>query len=327
MLEQTTSLPRRLSLCLKLLNRKNRMITTDNGQFANLAAVYVRMSTEHQQYSTSNQMDAIREYATRRGLTIVKVYSDEGKSGLNIQGRDSLAQMLKDVQSGNVQFSCILVYDVSRWGRFQDADESAYYEYICRQAGVAVHYCAEQFENDGSPVSTIVKGVKRAMAGEYSRELSSKVFQGACRLIQLGYKQGGTAGFGLRRMLVDQSGQKKALLKIGEHKSLQTDRVILVPGPEDEVKLVKWIYGAFLDEGKTESDIAAALNAQALLTDFGRAWTRGTVHQVLTNEKYVGNNVYHRTSFKLKHNFQSILGLKTSQRLDLTRGSLTSDLF
>ena len=300
MLEQTTSLPRRLSLCLKLLNRKNRMIKTDNGQFANLAAVYVRMSTEHQQYSTSNQMDAIREYATRRGLTIVKVYSDEGKSGLNIQGRDSLAQMLKDVQSGNVQFSCILVYDVSRWGRFQDADESAYYEYICRQAGVAVHYCAEQFENDGSPVSTIVKGVKRAMAGEYSRELSSKVFQGACRLIQLGYKQGGTAGFGLRRMLVDQSGQKKALLKIGEHKSLQTDRVILVPGPEDEVKLVKWIYGAFLDEGKTESDIAAALNAQALLTDFGRAWTRGTVHQVLTNEKYVGNNVYHRTSFKLK---------------------------
>jgi hypothetical protein len=37
-----------------------------------------------------------------------------------------------------------------------------------------------------------------------------------------------------------------------------------------------------------------------VLTDFGRLWTRGTVHQVLTNEKYIGNNVYHRTSFKLK---------------------------
>ena len=44
-------------------------------------------------------------------------------------------------------------------------------------------------------MSTIIKGVKRTMAGEYSRELSTKVFQGACRLIQLGYKQGGTAGF------------------------------------------------------------------------------------------------------------------------------------
>lgn len=138
------------------------------------------------------------------------------------------------------------MYDVSRWGRFQDADESAYYEYICRRAGVSVHYCAEQFENDGSPVSTIVKGVKRAMASEYSRELSSKVFQGACRLIQLGFKQGGTAGFGLRRMLIDQSGERKALLKMGEHKSIQTDRVVLVRGPEDEIKIVREIFQVFI---------------------------------------------------------------------------------
>jgi DNA invertase Pin-like site-specific DNA recombinase len=208
--------------------------------------------------------------------------------------------MIQDVADGKANYSSILVYDVSRWGRFQDADESAYYEYICRKAGVSVHYCAEQFENDGSPVSTIVKGVKRAMAGEYSRELSSKVFQGACRLIQLGYKQGGTAGYGLRRMLIDQNGEKKAVLKMGEQKSLQTDRVVLVAGPEQEVLVVRGIYRAFLEESKLESEIAAGLNAQGLLTDFGRAWTRGTVHEVLTNEKYIGNNVYHRTSFKLK---------------------------
>jgi len=276
------------------------MSIEDTGLPITPAAAYVRMSTEHQQYSTSNQMDVIREYAKRRGLEIVKVYSDEGKSGLNIQGRDSLAQMINDVQEAGQPFSSILVYDVSRWGRFQDADESAYYEYICRRAGFGVHYCAEQFENDGSPVSTIVKGVKRAMAGEYSRELSSKVFQGACRLIQLGYKQGGTAGFGLRRMLIDQNGQHKAVLKMGEQKSLQTDRVILVPGPDEEVKIVQWIYRAFVNDGKCEAEIAKTLNAQGVLTDFGRAWNRSTVHQVLTNEKYIGNNVYHRTSFKLK---------------------------
>jgi DNA invertase Pin-like site-specific DNA recombinase len=269
-------------------------------RLTNLAAAYVRMSTEHQQYSTSNQLDVIKEYAKRRGLEIVKLYSDEGKSGLNIQGRDSLGQMIKDVQSREAQYSSILVYDVSRWGRFQDADESAYYEYICRQAGVSVHYCAEQFENDGSPVSTIVKGVKRAMAGEYSRELSTKVFQGACRLIQRGFRQGGSAGFGLRRMLVDQAGQMKTMLRMGEQKCLQTDRVILVLGPEDEVTVVRWIYQMFVEEEKLESEIAATLNSRGVLTDFGRAWTRGTVHQVLTNEKYVGNNVYHRTSFKLK---------------------------
>lgn len=144
------------------------------------AAQYVRMSTEHQRYSTENQADAIRQYAERRGLEVVRTYADEGRSGLRLDGRDGLKRLIEDVQRGTADFTTILVYDVSRWGRFQDADESAYYEYICRRAGIAVQYCAEQFENDGSPVSTIVKGVKRAMAGEYghgtswtSRELYS----------------------------------------------------------------------------------------------------------------------------------------------------------
>ena len=245
-------------------------------------------------------MDVIREYATRRNMEIVMVYSDEGKSGLSIQGRASLAGMIADVESKRTNFSCILVYDVSRWGRFQDADESAYYEYLCKRAGIAVHYCAEQFENDGSNISSIFKSVKRGMAGEYSRELSAKVFRGACRLIQLGFKQGGTAGFGLRRMLVDHTGQKKGLLKMGEHKSIQTDRVILVPGPEEEVETVRWMYNAFVNEGKNEGEIMKLLNERGILTDFQRPWTRGTVHEVLTNEKYLGHNVYHRTSCKLK---------------------------
>jgi DNA invertase Pin-like site-specific DNA recombinase len=269
-------------------------------EWLNNAAVYVRMSTEHQQYSTSNQMDVIREYAKKRGQEIVKEYSDDGKSGLNIKGRGSLGQMIRDVIEGKAHYKSILVYDVSRWGRFQDADESAYYEYICRQAGVMVHYCAEQFENDGSPISTIVKGIKRTMAGEYSRELSAKVFQGACRLVKLGFRQGGAAGYGLRRVLVDVNGVKKGELKMGEQKSIQTDRVVLVAGPDEELAIVRRIYHEFITDGKAETEIAAGLNAQGILTDYGRPWNRGTVHQVQTNEKYIGNNVYHRTSCKLK---------------------------
>ena len=155
------------------------------------AAQYVRMSTEHQKYSTENQAEALQKYAAQRGIEIVRTYADEGKSGLRLDGRDALQTPDQRRPSRRADFTTILVYDVSRWGRFQDADESAYYEYICKRAGIGVQYCAEQFENDGSPVSTIVKGVKRAMAGEYSRELSAKVFAGQCRLIELGYRQGG----------------------------------------------------------------------------------------------------------------------------------------
>jgi len=264
------------------------------------AAQYVRMSTEHQQYSTENQGDVIREYAEQRGMIIVCTYADEGKSGLRLDGRKALIKLIKDVESGTTDFEVILVYDVSRWGRFQDADESAYYEYICKRAGIKVIYCAEQFENDGSPVSTIVKGVKRAMAGEYSRELSTKVFKGQCKLIELGFRQGGTAGYGLRRMLVDKHGKHKNVLRQSEHKSLQSDRVILVPGPHEEVETIRWIYEMFVQEGKSEMEIAEILNLKGIRTDYNRHWTRGTVHQILSNEKYIGNNVFNRTSFKLK---------------------------
>lgn len=264
------------------------------------AAEYVRMSTEHQKYSTDNQSDAIRRYAEQRGYEIVRTYADEGKSGLNIGGRLALQQLLEDVEAGRADFSALLVYDVSRWGRFQDPDEAASYELRCRRAGVQVHYCAEQFENDGSIGSSIIKTVKRAMAGEYSRELSVKVFAGQANLIRLGFRQGGPAGFGLRRMLVDQSGTEKELLDTGQHKSIATDRVILVPGPDVEISIVREVYDQFVEHGRTEREIADDLNQRGIVTDLGRPWTRGSVHQLLINEKYIGNNVWARTSCKLK---------------------------
>lgn len=258
------------------------------------------MSTDHQRYSTENQADAIAAYAARRNFQIVRSYADEGRSGLNIAGRDSLRRLIDDVQSGSADYEAVLVYDISRWGRFQDADESAYYEFICRERGINVHYCAEQFDNDGSLPSNVMKSIKRVMAGEYSRELSSKVFAGQCRLITLGYRQGGPAGYGLRRYLVNESNELKAPLGRGEHKSLQTDRVILVPGPDEEVETVRRIYRLFVLQRRSEREIATILNGEGKLTDLGKPWTRSVVRQILSNEKYIGNNVYNRVSFKLK---------------------------
>nr|WP_277817180.1 recombinase family protein [Solimonas terrae] len=264
------------------------------------AAEYVRMSTDHQRYSTTNQSEAIHSYAASHGLAVVRTYTDDGKSGLDIGGRDALRRLLEDVQSGRANFRVILVYDISRWGRFQNADEAAHYEYLCTKAGIRVIYCAEPFENDGSSLATIVKNVKRAMAGEYSRELSTKVFAGQCRLVRLGFHQGGSAGYGLRRVLLNEHRASKGELGFGEHKSIQTDRVVLAPGPQGEIDTVQRIYRDFVDLGMNEREIANALNAEGLSTDMARPWTRGTVHQVLTNEKYVGNNLYNRTSTKLR---------------------------
>jgi len=109
------------------------------------AAQYVRMSTERQCYSTENQLSAIAQYARHHGMVIVRTFADEGKSGLSLDGRAGLLSLLSMVQRSLADFEAILVYDVSRWGRFQDADESGYWEFVCKRAGVIIHYCAEPF--------------------------------------------------------------------------------------------------------------------------------------------------------------------------------------
>jgi DNA invertase Pin-like site-specific DNA recombinase len=258
------------------------------------------MSTEHQQYSPKNQSDAIAQYAALHQLEIVQTYADHGRSGLNLAGRQGLLTLLDDVAEKRNVFSVLLVYDISRWGRFQDADESAYYEYVLKKAGIRIHYCAEQFVNDGSLQSILFKTLKRTMAGEYSRELSVKVFAGQCRLIELGYRQGGLPGYALRRQLLDMDGTPKTRLAEREHKNLQTDRVILVPGPEAEVTIVASIYRSFISSRKGETEIAADLNAQGVKTHLGKPWANFNVHEVLVNPKYIGVNLYNRSSFKLK---------------------------
>jgi len=81
-------------------------------------------------------------------------------------------------------------------------------------------------------------------------------------------------------------GTPKELLSRGQQKSIQTDRVILVPGPADELQVVREIFEAFTRDERTEAQIAQLLNDRGLRTDLSRQWTRGTVHQLLTNPKY-----------------------------------------
>ena len=204
--------------------------------------------------------------AASKGIQIVRTYADEGKSGLSVSGRAALQQLLDDVQSGRADFTAILVYDVSRWGRFQDIDESGYHEHICKRAGVRVHYCSEQFANDESPLSAIVKNIKRVMAGEFSRELSAKTFAGHARLVPYGYSQGGPASYGLRRLLLARDGTAKLALRRGDRKNVQTERVVWVPGAPEEVEAVRWIFETFVRDRRGEPELARTLNRRGART-------------------------------------------------------------
>ncbi|HET6145384.1 MAG TPA: recombinase family protein [Candidatus Acidoferrales bacterium] len=262
-------------------------------------AQYLRVSTEHQQYSLENQSSAIQRYAEAHNFGVIQTYSDAAKSGIVLKRRTGLQQLLQDVVSGTALYRAILVYDVSRWGRFQDTDEAAHYEFLCKSAGVPVHYCAETFTNDGSLSSLIMKTLKRTMAAEYSRELGAKVTEGMNRLTMLGFKQGGVPGYGLRRMLISASGVRKLELAFRERKSISTDRVILVPGPPNEVLIVKEIYRMFISEKRTTCAIARKLNADGVPRPGHSKWDISAIRIILTNPKYAGCSVHGQTTGKL----------------------------
>ena len=152
------------------------------------------MSTDDQPNSIPFQKDAIRVYAENHRFEVIATYSDPGKSGIEIKHRPGLRKLIQDVVGGHVPFKVILVYDISRWGRFQDTDESAYYEFLCRKSGVPIHYCAEQFANDGTMPNAIMKALKRTMAAELSRELAVKVYAGQRRIAAQGFRLDGMPG-------------------------------------------------------------------------------------------------------------------------------------
>jgi DNA invertase Pin-like site-specific DNA recombinase len=275
-------------------------IRLPQAQRAMRAAQYVRMSTDYQRYSIENQAAVIATYAQMHGLTIVCTYRDEGESGLRLKNRLGLTRLLSDVQSGHADFDHILVYDISRWGRFQDTDESAHYEFICKKAGIKVAYCAEQFNNDGTMMSSIMKNLKRVMAAEFSRELSAKVHAAQLRLAAKGFRVGGSLGYGLRRELIDENRLSKGFLKRGQQKNLRTDRVVLRLGTSSEVEVIQRIFADYVERRKSQEEIKRRLNREGIPNHLERPWTRRMVDNVLRNECYIGNVVYNRESFPLR---------------------------
>ena len=203
------------------------------------------------------------------------------------------------MQSGNADFEVILVYDVSRWGRFQDTDESGYLEFLCRRAKIRIEYCAEEFKNDGSSFDTLLKNIKRTMAAEYSRDLSVKMHKALCKVVSMGYFGGGKPNYGLRRMLLGPSGEHRFILEKSTRKAIKGERTVLVPGPRKEVNAVRKIFRLYVNDRFIPSQIATYLNRQRIFTAEGNEWKAGSIRTVLATERYAGILTYNRSSKKL----------------------------
>jgi DNA invertase Pin-like site-specific DNA recombinase len=259
------------------------------------AAQYLRMSTEHQRYSLAAQAQAIAEYAAANGYEINRTYFDPRESGITFENRLGLQALLSAALDPSRAFQVVLVLDVTRWGRFQDIDQPAHYEYLCRSAGVRVIYCGEPFRDDDTPVSSLLKTLKRIMAAEFSRELSGKVKRARLQQALLGFYQGGVAVYGVRRIVVDPEGRPRLELGPGERKALASDRVVLRAGPSEEQAVMRGIFRRFVRDERGPTTIARELNARGVASVTGRPWRHYSVESVLRNELAIGRYVINKT--------------------------------
>lgn len=267
------------------------------------AAQYLRMSTEHQRYSLENQAAVISQFARANRFEIVCSYEDAGKSGVTTKGREGLKALLSDVLGAAVPFETVLVLDVSRWGRFQDPDEAAHYEFICKSAGVSIVYCAELFEP--GPTGSILKQLKRIMAGEYSRQLSERVVHAKRSQARKGFVHGGPSPFGFARRVVRADGSDGYVLEPGEHKSRLDQNVRWDWGPSEEVAIVRKIFRLYTQNQLSAAAIAARLNATGQLRR-GQPWARKYVLSVLGCELATGQMVFNKRQVRIDKRVRAI---------------------
>lgn len=261
------------------------------------AVLYLRMSSDRQKYSIKNQSCVLYAYAVEHGLDVVNQFCDQAKSGLTFEGRPAMRQLIELVKAGDCGFEFILTYDISRWGRFQDADESAYYEHLCTHSGVRVIYCAEAFDTYEGPISFVMKSLKRTFAAEYSRDLSQRVSDARWRLAKAGLHTGSYAPCGLRRVVISRDSHVIGTVEDGYIRREPGDRIVVRPGPKDEQAVVRRIFREFRDPNRSIAAIARGLNESASSRLKRRPWTVSMVRRVLTDERYVGNVVsrsFHR---------------------------------
>ncbi|CAN5581343.1 recombinase family protein [soil metagenome] len=264
------------------------------------AVAYVRASTEMQKYSTRNQLSEIEKFAQANGIEIVNVYEDHGRSGLTLDRREALKRLLSDVLRPDRGFDEVLVYDITRWGRFQDTDQAAYYEYHCRMHGVPVIYTMDPSVNSGTPMAALMKAIQRVSAADYSRTLSLKVVAGQTRLARENFVVGSAAPFGYRRQVVDSSGNPVVVLQRGQRKAIQDCHVKLIHGPKEEVAWAQRIFERYAGTTSSLADLVIELRNEGVVAHTGEPFTPEVIRHMLTNPIYVGQHVWGKTQKRLK---------------------------
>jgi DNA invertase Pin-like site-specific DNA recombinase len=267
------------------------------------ALAYYRHSAEDkQENSVENQQEQVENFADKEHIQILEHFKDEGISGLtaNRPGfQDMFSKWVTNPDAPKVDY--ILVYDASRFGRFQKMSEVWRLLGLCEERGIRLASVTRGLPRDETSVmDSFIITLDFGMSGEFSKLLSEKVSYGSTKIAQQGFSAGGCAPYGYVRVLLDEQRQRKGILEPGQHKEISNQRVIFEPATNGEAEIVKRIFTEFVEGNHYPDEIAEELNEDSIPTAKNRRWNSSGVIKILSNETYMGTRVYNKTWGRLK---------------------------
>lgn len=267
------------------------------------AVAYYRHSAEDkQENSVEIQREQVEKFADKEGVEILEHFQDEGFTGIT-DGRPGFQAMfnkwIRDPQAPKIDY--ILVYDASRFGRFQKIPIAMNLLMECNGRGVNLGTVNRGLpKKETTAIDYLILILDFAAAGEYSKLLGDKVIHGCIKVSEQGYSAGGMAPYGYVRVLLSESRERLGILQRGEHKIISNQRVTFEPITTGEAEVVKRIFKEFVAKGMFPDEIAIKLNKNKILTAKQKEWNTSGIIRILSNETYTGTRVYNKTWGRLK---------------------------
>ena len=238
-----------------------------NGDHIRRAVAYGRFSSNNQRdESIDAQLRAIRDYCERENIQLVEIYTDEAQTATTDM-RDDFKNMIDDIFAGRVDVDTVLVHKFNRFAR--NKYDSAIYKKRLRDIGIKVVSVTQPI--DDSPEGRILESLIEAMDEYYSENLALEVKKGMLENALKGKHTGGGRLFGLS---TDEEGTYY---------------------PDENAHIVRRIFEEYAN-GVPKAKIVERLNREGLRNQYGREFNIRTIHDMLQNEKYIGNFIYHHTS-------------------------------
>lgn len=248
-------------------------------------AIYVRVSSDRQaekELSIPAQVKAIQQYCLDKGWIIVNEFIEKGKSA-KTDDRPEFQKMIALAKRSNRPFQALIVHKFDRFSRKRD--DHVIYKALLNQCGVKVISVTEQTEAE-TPQDMLLEGMLEVISEFFNANLAVEVRKGMTQNAKQGFNNGGTPPYGYRTEYV----------AVGSHKT----KSVWVPGPREEVDVVRWIFNQYAYENKGYHKIASELNERKIPTQKGSLWSASTIRAIIYNESYVGSKVWNKQDYQTK---------------------------